>query len=65
MSRKHKIVSLHAKIGPGVKALPPPPPKPSRKKVVSDDEDEDEFEEDAFGNKRKKLKGLALLMQED
>lgn len=42
MSRRLKIIPLHQKIGPGVKALPPPPLKPSRKKVESEDEDEDE-----------------------
>ncbi|WVF67997.1 hypothetical protein IAT40_002759 [Kwoniella sp. CBS 6097] len=61
ISKRLKIVPLHQKIGPGVKALPPPPKKPEKKKAADDDDDDDEdnednWEEDADGNRVKKVK---------
>nr|ODN96178.1 hypothetical protein L204_03872 [Cryptococcus depauperatus CBS 7855] len=42
MSKKLKIVSLHAKIGPPVEALPPVPKKASTKKEETEDEDDED-----------------------
>lgn len=70
MSRRGKIVSLHTKIGPPVKALPPPPPKPSRKKVDEEEEEDSdgaEMESDGEGGVRRKKKerGMEWYMVED
>lgn len=71
MSRRSKIISLHSKIGPPVKALPPPPPKASKKKKDDEEEDEDsdeaEMESDGEGGVRRKKKerGMEWYMVED
>lgn len=70
MSRRNKIIPLHAKIGPPVKALPPPPPKASKKKKdESEEEDSDEAEMESDGEggmrKKKKVKGMEWYMMED
>jgi len=73
MSRKLRIVPLHAKIGPPAKAKPPAPTKPVKKKKGEDsDEDEDEEgegsgdDDDGEGKARKKKeKGMEWYMMED
>ncbi|WVQ85837.1 hypothetical protein IAT38_008005 [Cryptococcus sp. DSM 104549] len=72
MSRNLKIQSLHAKIGPPAKALPPVPKKVEKKKKgeESDEDDEDEeaeMESDGEGGlrKKKKVKGMEWYMVED
>ncbi|XAO22167.1 hypothetical protein I312_100933 [Cryptococcus bacillisporus CA1280] len=60
MSKKLKIVSLHSKIGPPAKALPPVPKKP-QKKVESEDDDHD----DVDGEKKVKPGSKEWLMMED
>lgn len=59
MSKKLKIVSLHSKIGPPTKALPPVPKKP-QKKVESEDDDDD-----VDGEKKVKPGSKEWLMMED
>ncbi|KIR79410.1 hypothetical protein I306_03529 [Cryptococcus gattii EJB2] len=60
MSKKLKIVSLHSKIGPPAKALPPVPKKP-QKKVESEDDDDDDMD----GEKKVKPGSKEWLMMED
>lgn len=62
MSKKLKIVSLHSKIGPPAKALPPVPKKP-QKKVASEDDDDDD--DDVDGEKKVKPGSKEWLMMED
>jgi hypothetical protein len=70
MSKRNKIVPLHAKIGPPAKLLPPAPLKPSKKKKDGEEEeesDEAEMESDGEGGLRKKKKerGMEWFMMED
>ena len=74
MSKRLRVVPLHAKIGPPVKSLPPAPLKPTRKKKgesEDEDEDEDEGEEESDGEggvvrrSKKRERGMAWYMVED
>ncbi|WRT70609.1 uncharacterized protein IL334_007607 [Kwoniella shivajii] len=68
LTKKHKIIPLHQKIGPPAKSLPPVPKKPEKKKVNDDDDDDDDdASEDEFGIKKVKngKKGLEWFMVED
>ncbi len=67
MSKRLQIVPLHAKIGPGVKALPPAPQKPQKKQKGEESEDEEDMSEDENGNpkKKSKVKGMEWYMVED
>jgi len=75
MSKRLRIVPLHAKIGTPVKALPPVPLKPVRKKKGDNDDEDEEDEEpeeesDGEGGIRKvvkkgKVKGMEWFMVED
>ena len=62
--KRVKIVSLHEKIGPPAKALPPVPQKPTKKKQQDDEDDEEneeDCEEDEDGNRRKKGAGHGVV----
>ncbi|WWC72469.1 uncharacterized protein I206_106431 [Kwoniella pini CBS 10737] len=69
LTTKVKIIPLHQKIGPAVKAPPPAPKKPQKKKIDSDEEEEDENgSEDEDGSKRAARdakKTMEWLMMED
>ncbi|KAK4686327.1 hypothetical protein P7C73_g3800, partial [Tremellales sp. Uapishka_1] len=70
MSKKFKIPSLHSKIGPPAKPLPPAPVKAVRKKKGDEsDEESSEEESDGEGGRRKKdknkAKGMEWYMVED
>ena len=62
MSRKLKIVPLHAKIGPPAKAPPPLPKKPEKRKKGDSDE---ETEEEGDGEERRAKRDKEWLMQDD